>query len=228
MSSKNTYYFSHDANAHEDDKIVCLMSDFGAEGYGWWWILVEILFQKEGCRIDLSKKSTVPYLQRMLWGIERNQVQVYIDKLIEYELLEVDGDYLYSPSLLKRAEKLNDLRDKRRAAAEARWGKKREKDEKKEAAKTAPPKENKNGIQVLQDDIQFNVFAKELISKDPYKLLGIKEIMFQRGSCLDWMASKGVVKKDYKAFFRNWLRKRIEDNGGVTNTASSNKSGMVY
>lgn len=211
MSNKNTFYFSHDANAHEDDKIVCLMSEYGSQGYGWWWILVEVLFQQENCRIDMSKKSTIPYLCRMLWDIEPDKVLPFVNSLVEYDLLERQGDFVFSPSLLRRNQKLQDLREKKKAAANARWSKEKE-----------PDKTTSNGIDVIKKENKWVEFRSELKANDRYSMASVEVMDREREACLNWLASTGKVKKDYKAFYRNWLMKVIEDKG------LKNNNQMVY
>lgn len=41
--SKDTFYFSHDSNAANDDKILALRMKHGWEGYGLFWALIERL-----------------------------------------------------------------------------------------------------------------------------------------------------------------------------------------
>ena len=41
---KNTFYFSHDYNARNDDKIKMLLRKHGMEGYGIYWAIVEDLY----------------------------------------------------------------------------------------------------------------------------------------------------------------------------------------
>lgn len=231
MSSKNTYFFSHDANAHEDDKIVCLMSEYGSQGYGWWWILVETLFQQEGCSLDLSKKSTMPHLFRMMWDMPIKDIPSFIDYLVDIELLTRDGDIVYSESLIKRTEKIDELRSKRSAAARARWDKvKKDKEDKleKAEAKKKPTVDNGKGIAVLNDDDKWSEFKKELKAHDTFKVVPEKVMDSERSICLDWLASKGTTKKDYKAFFRNWLKRKIEDKGFDNPTNNNGGRQMVY
>jgi len=45
---KNAYYFSHDSNAKDDPKCVLLIEQLGLEGYGIYWILIEILRDQPG------------------------------------------------------------------------------------------------------------------------------------------------------------------------------------
>ena len=52
--AKDTYYFSHDYNARNDEKILELRSEFGAEGYGVFWMIVETMAENENGGIKAS------------------------------------------------------------------------------------------------------------------------------------------------------------------------------
>ena len=41
--ANNAYYFSHDSNAKDDPKCMLLIDQLGLEGYGIFWILIEVL-----------------------------------------------------------------------------------------------------------------------------------------------------------------------------------------
>ena len=45
---KETFYFSHDFNAHDDPKIRAMMRVHGLEGYGIYWQLIEMLAAETG------------------------------------------------------------------------------------------------------------------------------------------------------------------------------------
>ena len=51
---KDAFYFSHDSNAKDDPKIVLLIESLGLEGYGIYWVLVEILRDQEDFRYPMS------------------------------------------------------------------------------------------------------------------------------------------------------------------------------
>lgn len=42
-STKDAYYFPHDSNAKDDPKCVLLIEQLGMEGYGIYWMLIEVL-----------------------------------------------------------------------------------------------------------------------------------------------------------------------------------------
>lgn len=45
---KETFYFRHDYNAHDDNRLKKVIRRHGAEGFGVYWYLVELLFQESG------------------------------------------------------------------------------------------------------------------------------------------------------------------------------------
>lgn len=49
-----SYYFSHNVNARNDEKIMALRAEFGYEGYGLFWCLLEMMFEND--RTALSHK----------------------------------------------------------------------------------------------------------------------------------------------------------------------------
>lgn len=110
--SKDTYYFSHDCNARRDPKIIALRSVYGAEGYGWWWILLEILREQEDYQIDISRKFAYSSLATE-FGITREKCIEFIQACIDdFELLATDDTYIYSESMRRRMEMANEKRKK--------------------------------------------------------------------------------------------------------------------
>lgn len=121
---KDAYFFSHDSNARNDPKIMALINVYGMEGYGRWWVLVEMLREQTDYKLKLRQWSTNALAMAMLW--EANSVEKFIhDCVNEFELLESDGDYVWSNSLLRRMSVLDDRRKKRSEAgkkgAKKRW-----------------------------------------------------------------------------------------------------------
>ena len=59
MSTKETCYFSHDANAKDDFKIMLLIEELGLEGYGIFWILIETLREQQNYKYPLKLLSVL-------------------------------------------------------------------------------------------------------------------------------------------------------------------------
>lgn len=212
---KNTYYFSHDANAHEDPKIVALMVKFGAKGYGWWWIMIEVMFQQKGYGLDTNEATTIPMLSRFFFDASVDDVEDFIEYCEEVKLITNKEGVLTSPSLLERVKKLDEIREKRVYAANVRWGKTGDKKEEEPAVEEESdekPEDKPNGRQVLFDDKKFAEFKVELVAHKRIKIIPSDTIDNERDKCMNYIDYKKKVYKDYKAFFRNWLFKWIEDN----------------
>lgn len=127
---KDTYYFSHDTNARRDPKILAMRSEYGAEGYGFYWILIEMLAEQEGYKLEHTE--WVSHAIAMETQSDGNTVDSFIEKCIkDYELFKSDGKYFWSDSLLRRMEIKDSKRKKRseagKAGALARWGKQKKK-----------------------------------------------------------------------------------------------------
>ena len=45
--AKDSFWFKHDYNARNDEKVLELRSVYGAEGYGVFWMLVESMAETE-------------------------------------------------------------------------------------------------------------------------------------------------------------------------------------
>lgn len=124
--AKDTYYFSHDVNASTDPKIVAMESEFGVISYAWWWKLIEKLASSEDYRLPF-KKYTFIALDKELGVLNKNERPLnknerplnknehtlfcsnksflFVNSLInEFELLECDDEYFWSPSLIRRQE----------------------------------------------------------------------------------------------------------------------------
>ena len=117
--AKDVYYFSHDVNASNDPKIVAMESEFGVISYAWWWKLIEKLASSEDYRLPF-KKYTFIALDKELGILNENERPLneneqgffclnksfsFINSLIyDFELLECDDEYFWSPSLIRRQE----------------------------------------------------------------------------------------------------------------------------
>jgi hypothetical protein len=69
--SKNTYYFPHDYNARNDEKLQVLMIDTGAEGYGIYWGLVEVLHEESSHSIELTTIFLKSFAKQMSTSVEQ-------------------------------------------------------------------------------------------------------------------------------------------------------------
>ena len=142
--AKLTNYFSHDVSALSDPKIMIMISLHGMVSYAWWWILIERLAVEEDCKLPYNKftfaglavtfqiSDNLGFWKQNEANASSNEAneaplkqtdlaRFFIDSLIEdCNLLQTDGEYFWSPSLLKRRqlreEKYRKISEKRREA----------------------------------------------------------------------------------------------------------------
>ena len=77
---KDTYYFQHDYNPTADPKMQALIGEFGAEGYGIYWRLVEMMHEAENHKIEHKKYVNIAIAKQMLTSVE--QVFLIIENCI--------------------------------------------------------------------------------------------------------------------------------------------------
>jgi uncharacterized phage protein (TIGR02220 family) len=123
--SKEAYYFSHDANARHDPKILALRSEFGIEGYGIYWVVVEMLREQDEFKLPLKEYIfNAIAMQVQSNAYAKEHAKEFVDFCInECDLFDSDGTHFWSNSLLKRMDKKDALSKKRSEAAKARWEK---------------------------------------------------------------------------------------------------------
>jgi len=119
---KDAYYFSHDANARTDPKILAMRSVYGSEGYGLYWMVVETLREQSEYKLPLMKYTINALALQMQYDCSKFE-QFINDCCDEFFLLQRDESFLWCNTLLKRMGRLDDIREKRKSAAEKRWGK---------------------------------------------------------------------------------------------------------
>lgn len=138
-TKKDVYYFSHDANALSDPKILSMRCDYSFESYGLYWAIIEMLRNESSYKLPLTKNTYRAI--KMQTGTTIDIEQFLNDCINEYigesgnGLFNSDGKNFWSESLLRRMEKYESIKEKRTAAANARWNKNKAEDAKKESAK---------------------------------------------------------------------------------------------
>lgn len=119
--SKEAYYFSHDANARQDEKILMLRAEHGWEGYGIYWALIEMMFESSDSALHHSKVKGIA----VSYNIDMALLNQIIDTCIEQNLFQSEDDLFWSDSLIRRKNKFRDIKNKRSEAgkkgAAKRW-----------------------------------------------------------------------------------------------------------
>lgn len=231
-ATKTTYYFSHDSNARNDDKILMLRSEYSWEGYGIYWLLVEMMFESKETELQHNKLKGI--------AVTHNIDPEHLDNIVRYcikeQLFYSDGKVFWSESLRKRKEKFLDLTKKRSKAGkkgmESRWAtdntvitndntvitndnkgnemkgneKKRNEKKVKEQSKTHPVSDIHTSIQGL------------IITKDEHKKLVDAYGKSTVQDVYDSMENHKDLTKKYKSGYltaRTWCRRRQEKEGAT-------------
>ena len=114
---KDTFYFSHDYNARNDEKIKMLIRKHGMIGYGVFWAIVEDLYNNANAlRTDYDG---IAYDLRLHSDIVKSVVN-------DFDLFQINGDYFGSSSVQARLDQRNEKSLSARKSASYRWNKKEE------------------------------------------------------------------------------------------------------
>ncbi|MCX7737458.1 MAG: DUF4373 domain-containing protein [Candidatus Kapabacteria bacterium] len=217
---KEAYYFSHDTNARNDEKILCLRADYGITGYGAFWILIEMMFENQDTQLSHKHVKGIAYSLNMEVELLTN----IINSCVEYGLFVSDGDNFWSESLRTRKGTYINKREKKVEAglksAEARRLKALENSEQtsnfaeqdSNLAQTngnyakALLEQNSNTSDVMFEQ-NLNSVSTELNS-EPTKSNKLKEIKVKEKEIFNSSPPKSEISeegKEYANFFKGLL-----------------------
>lgn len=108
--ANNAYYFSHDSNAKDDPKCMLLIDQLGLEGYGIYWVLIEVLRDQPEYKYPLN---LIPILARR-YNTTAEKMSTVVKN---YGLFNFDEENnFFSLSLNNRMNKVEKLIEQRRYA----------------------------------------------------------------------------------------------------------------
>ena len=102
---KDAYWLQHDSNARNDLKMVKLRKACGLEGVGLFWCVVEMLREANGYKLPIEDIESICY--------DLRTDEKVFEKLFESGLLVKKNKIFFSESLLKRMERLDEIKNKR-------------------------------------------------------------------------------------------------------------------
>ena len=212
MAKNQSYYFSHDINASNDPKIAAMISELGMISYAWWWILIEKLAAADDYKLPLKKYTFVALDNELMMSneqiltsvqqvfnknqhvLEQNSMCSFCSFLLiyllihDYELLDCDDEYFWSPSLIRRFEfkkvKEETIREKRRLAglksAESRKAKKQNLTHVQQNQLMKEKKRKENNIErdtrAREDENPISIFEDDEVKNKPIYDLYMKAI----------------------------------------------------
>lgn len=115
---KNAFYFQHDCNARNDEKILMLRSEYGAEAYAAFFMILETMSEASSCEIN---RVAIGGLS-LGYGIPKDRLTQIIDYSVQIGLLEESqAGAISSPRMKQHLAFRQSLKDAGRAGAEKRW-----------------------------------------------------------------------------------------------------------
>lgn len=124
--AKKAPFFSHDMNARHDPKMSAMRGVYGSQGYGWFWMLIEMMAESDGYQLDCKSKYTFNAYGMQLQCNSEEMQKFITDCIVEFELFESDSMYFWSNSLRNRMQYRDLVSEKRTEAANKRWEKRQE------------------------------------------------------------------------------------------------------
>lgn len=115
MSNKEAYYFSHDSNARNDEKLLAVRMKLGAEGYGIYFMILERL-RDESTNMSIKDYNILAFDFR----VSADKVKSVIENFGLFEFTD-DKKFFFSKRMLNNMKVKNEKSIKARESAESRW-----------------------------------------------------------------------------------------------------------
>ena len=177
-------YFPHDFNALEDPKLLQIQMEFGAEGYGIYWMIVEYFHRNKGAEISNTAES----LQRLSYLFRVPPEK--IEKILAIAFTKNELGY-FSERILENFEKraqISKVRSKiGKAGGERSKGGGRPSKTSKKQAKTSKNKQRK-GKESKE---------KEIIKKTPTSVGAKKDAEKSKSADADFRAQGGGGEENF-------------------------------
>ena len=162
---KDAYYFPHFSNARNDSKVIKLRRVLGVEGYGLYFMLLEILREQTDFKLSLSGVEDLAYE----WHTSKEKI---ISVINDFDLFEIEYNLFFSSKLVLYLQPYIEKSERARFAARKRWD-----DVNANACTNALPEYSKsNASKVKESKVKeskviipsFEDFKNYAIEKEPY------------------------------------------------------------
>ena len=209
---KDAYYFSHDSNASNDPKILSMRCDYGLSGYGMYWVIIEALRNEADYKLQLDKCTYRALAMQM--HSKNDTLEKYINDCInEYELFKSDGATFWAESLLKRMERLEEIRMKRKAAAEKRWDNKEPMQKQCKSNASAMQRDAKESKvkESKEKKSTYGEFKNVLLTDEQLEKLKVEFPDYKERieNLSEGIELKGYVYKNHLLAIKKWAKKDI-------------------
>lgn len=213
--AKDAFWFSHDSNARNDEKIIALRMRHQMEGYGIYFAIIERLRESDSY-MCIKDYNVIAFDLR----VAAEKIKSIVEDFNLFDFTE-DNKYFYSERLIRSMAPFENLTSQRRLAgkksAEKRWGKSDESDENKrplkESITTVNKKNNLYNIDILNNkNIKENIKEKfnfDFLSSNPEFLILIKKWIDYKKEIKSEITSQIQIEIFFKELFS-------ESNGSVS------------
>lgn len=159
--AKDAYYFKHDSNARFDSKLITVRMQYGHEGYGLYWMILEVLRDQDGYRYPLDQNGRRSLAFQVAYSEEK--LMEYLEFCCDCGLFRMEEGHLWSESFCRRMEKIDARRMKNRENIEKYW----------DSVKSGERPRERTDQRAIQTNIQLN---KQLNNDCTFDCTSIKRI----------------------------------------------------
>ncbi len=92
LVKKEAYFFYHDSNSRNDEKILSMRVKYGYEGYGLFWAIIEAMRDETDYQLSTKK---IKELNGSVNFDEKRLTDFIEDCINEFNLFSSDGDKFY-------------------------------------------------------------------------------------------------------------------------------------
>lgn len=111
---KDAYYFPHYSNARNDAKLIKLRRVLGIEGYGIYFMILEVLRDQTDFSLPIDGVEDLAFE----WHTSKEKIYSVIN---DYGLFDIDGESFRSDKLILYLQPYIEKSERARAAANLRW-----------------------------------------------------------------------------------------------------------
>lgn len=114
-----SYYFPHDYDALNDDKLLQVRGEFGTEGYALFWMCLETMAKNENSHLIATLLGGLS----LGYGVPKDRLVAFLNFCVDIDLFKRDETGFYSERMLEHKECRNLLSVSGKKGAEKRWNK---------------------------------------------------------------------------------------------------------
>lgn len=120
---KDSYYFPHDYNSRNDEKILYIRSKYGIEGYGLYWMFIETMHEQEDGKLTCSLINGLS----LNYNVDISLLNDFYNDAINIGLFVTDNYKFWSERVIRNKQEFKEKKEKKSIAGkigmQQRWNK---------------------------------------------------------------------------------------------------------